>query len=236
MEKRTRFSLTLLFIFVVFFASFSAVSAQKIARHGDDLLISHPVRTEGEPSAGISCSITVANPAQSVIVPYTSMINNATTQRHEYLLDGDLTENNIGNYCYELTCTDGSLDETKAFCFEITYTGKESPGTGFIVLFSILFIVVSAGIVYIIFYSIGRVVKFEMDILDVAYNLGFFFGLLALFVVFNSYWADPAIYGILRTVMTVTGTTNVFLPLVFFTISMIWGKVGDMNKLRGGRS
>jgi len=100
------------------------VSSQ-VYKQGGDVLISHPVRIDGAPSASIICNITVEDPDTTIIIFYQPTINNATSQRHEYLLKGGNTSDIIGEYCYELTCVGNGQNATESFCFEATPDGSK---------------------------------------------------------------------------------------------------------------
>ena len=101
------------------------LATSQVYQQGEDVLISKAVRLDGSPSASINCNITIEDPDSNIIIFFEPMVNNATSQRHEYLLDGGNTTNITGEYCYELTCLGTSQNDTESFCFEATPDGSK---------------------------------------------------------------------------------------------------------------
>jgi len=100
----------------------------KIYQLNENMEISHAVRLDGSPSSAVWCNLTMDDPDEIMILSFVPMVNNASTQRHEYSVPNI---NKTGEYCYELTCTDGTNNETEDFCGTVTPNGEEaSTGSG----------------------------------------------------------------------------------------------------------
>lgn len=112
-----------LFLFV-FLLSIVSVMAETY-EEGENILISHAVRLNEAPSSSINCNITIEDQDGFVILAFKDMVNNATSQRHEYMFGGGNTTDNIGDYCYDLTCVGGGYNQTENFCFEVTPDGTK---------------------------------------------------------------------------------------------------------------
>lgn len=126
-------------LFILILLALPLVASQ-VYRQGEDVLISRAVRIDGAPSTSISCNITVEDPDTEIIIYYEPMVNNATTQRHEYLLAGSNTSAITGEYCYELTCRGDGENATESFCFEATPDGSKPDTSQGIIYIGIIII------------------------------------------------------------------------------------------------
>lgn len=212
-------SLFYLFLFIV---SLSLVSATNTYQIDNNLSINHPVRVNGYPVATALCNITVINPIGNVIVDFQQMTGGTAT--HNYTVTQDLNDK-VGLYDYFITCSSNGLNQTDSFQYEITYTGKENPGTGFIVVYSLIFVTMFAFIVYFFLHGIAKGGKFEFDVKDLSFSWGFMFALLAMYLVFNIYWADATIGSILVWLIGIVTITNGLVPLVLFIVSIMFGSI-----------
>jgi len=212
-KKRT----TLLLIFALLLLPVVVANTYQINTTID---IRHPIRVDGSPAPNAICNITVLNPINNIIVDYREMENKSSS--HNYSVNYSLIDQ-VGTYVYYITCIDLDGNETESFEFDVTFTGKEEPSGIFKVVLTIFFIFLLAILTYLVMYTFGKLTKFEVDIINVAYNWGFLFALLGFYIVFNTYWADAAIAGFITLIITITGITNGFLPILFFFISVIFG-------------
>lgn len=184
--------------------------------------IEHPVRYNGAPIDSASCNITVLNPTPEVIVDYSPMTPSLST--YNYTINENYT-GDVGVYNYYITCLDTLGNQTYSDQFEVTYTGKTSAGTGFIVVFSLIFILLSVFLLYFFLHSIAKGGKLEYDLTDLSVSWGFLFGLLAMYLIFNSYWADVNIGGIILWVISIASITNGFIPIILFIVSLVFGTI-----------
>lgn len=107
---------------MIFFLVLPLVYGETFKQY-EDMKISHEIRIGGATSDSLLCNITLRDPDQITLVLFQLMINNLTTQEHEYTLSGS-SVTKTGEYCYGITCIDGGLNETKSFCNSVTPTGR----------------------------------------------------------------------------------------------------------------
>ena len=223
--------LYLLILVLLFLPLVSSLDTYQVSTN---ISIEHPVRFNGSPAPSAVCNITVLNPTPEIVVDYLQMTSSSST--HNYtVLDTDTVE--VGIYNYYITCVSTQGNATLSDQFEVTYTGKAMAGTGFIVVFSIIFIILSTSLLYFFLHSIAKGGKLEYDLRDLSFSWGFLFGLLAMYLIFNSYWGDLAIGGILLWVIQIATITNGFIPLILFFVSLIFGTIKKraMPDIFGGK-
>ncbi len=127
----------------------------EVFKEGEDILLSVAVRLDGAPSISINCNVTVEDPSSKIIIFFQQTINNATTQRHEFLLDGSNTSSNLGEYCYEYSCsnTNNNVNKTVEFCLDVTPNGAVlSTAESVLYIFLAIFNAVAA--VLFLFYGV----------------------------------------------------------------------------------
>lgn len=100
--------------------------------------IRHSVRVNGVPTSTALCNITVLDPTNIVIVSFKAMSYDSSTQTYNYTLPGSNTSK-IGDYCYDITCSDPTSHEnaTDHFCAPATPAGMDL-GIGQSIIYFIL--------------------------------------------------------------------------------------------------
>lgn len=210
--------------------------ASQIYQQGEDVLISRAVRINGAPSASIVCNITVEDPDSTVIINYQPTINNATTQRHEYLLGGGNTSIIIGEYCYEMTCFGNGENETESYCFEATPDGSKpdtSQGIIYIGVITISFIAFMVSLLWCFNEHERKYLKL---------GLGLFSYILLnwlLFVLWQlsyNYLMMAGLASILRIFwwVTIVGMLPVFILVFLLTLAEIKNDKFTQNLLKRG--
>lgn len=111
-----------LFFFFFLVLLLSPVALAATHKQAQEVLISHAVRLNDYPSPTIKCNITIEDPDNNIIVFFKPMVNNATIERHQYLLAGGNTTT-CGEYCYDVTCQGSGINSTNSFCFDVTPSG-----------------------------------------------------------------------------------------------------------------
>ncbi len=114
-----------IFITLVLLALPIAIADEETIRQGDDVRIEQTVTLGGAPSSSITCNITVRDPTNIVIVPSSIMVNNGITQQQEFIIFGPVNSTVLGTYTYPIFCTDGILNDTGEFTYEVNPSGKK---------------------------------------------------------------------------------------------------------------
>jgi len=206
----------LILSFVLFFIiGISLASVSSTYELNQDMFISKSVRLNGYPSAGLECNITILDPDETVLASFDAMVNNATTQKHEYTLTG---VNMTGFYCYDITCSGGGLNATSSYCDEVTPNG-EAPTTAS----GIFYIGIFAVLLLFFVLTIWGITKFDNII--ARFSLFQFGYLLLIAIVFISYMmandfltSAPMIVSMFKILFWVV--TIAFFPYVLGM--MIW--------------
>ena len=110
-----------------------------------------------------------------------------------------------------------------AYDFFITGNGKDNPSGAVVVLFIGLFIFILVFMTYLVIYSLGHVIKLDFDIMDLAWNYGIFFALVAMLMFQNFYLGNPEIQDFLRLFVNIGIFTSVFLPTIYFILTLTVG-------------
>jgi len=110
-----------------------------------------------------------------------------------------------------------------AYDFNVTGNGKDNPPGAVVVLFIGLFIFILLFMTYLIIYSLGHVVKLDFDILDLAWNYGIFFAMVALLMFQNFYLGNPDIENFLKLFVNIGIFTSIVLPTIYFILTLTIG-------------
>jgi hypothetical protein len=126
----------------------------------------------------------------------------------------------VGIYCYGVRCSNGFGGHTTG-CWEVTYDGKDLPGTNLIIVYSIMFMFIICLGIYFFIKSLERVLDLEMDIKDLTIIISSYIFLWFFYFFVNEYLANPVMLDMLEIAMDVGAITHVFLPIVGFMVSYI---------------
>lgn len=153
------------------------VSAQTFPQN-EDVLVSHPIRINGFPSASISANISANNPLGNFIVTSKVMTYNTTTLEHQYLIaGGNITY--VGFYPYCITATGGGYNNTECFEFQVTPSGFDRLNSGEgMILFGSLVIIFSLSLVSLFIYTRSESTPVKVTFMTIA---GLFFLITVLF-------------------------------------------------------
>lgn len=135
-----------------------------------------------------------------------------------YLLDGNYTQT-LGNYNVNGLGDEGGINKVWAYTFEITSNGRNSPDGIIVVVFSIIFIFLIFYLIFFLFYGLGHIKEWDLDIKDLAYNLGGYFALFAVFMLEKIYLGNQEIEEFLILFITIGAFTNFLLPIIGFVVS-----------------
>lgn len=181
-------------------------------------------------SGTATCNITVFDPENSVVIN-----NQLMTNKVAYFNYSISNRTILGEYRADIVCFDAGFKGANSFFFEVTGNGKSNPGTGIIILFIVLFVVIGISLIYLAIHSVGHFLTLDTDIIDVAFNMAGYIGLLAAYVMHDFYVGNPKIEEILVWVLGITGFTNVLVPLIAFFVSIIWQSMKRKKPWLGGQ-
>lgn len=194
------------------------VSAQLYFKQSTDFDLKRPCFKDGAYCSGLAtCLITITDPDGNLVIDNQQMTNQISY--HNISILGNYTSK-LGEYPCVMTCTDVNVSGSDTFFFTITGNGKEPPSGIVIVLFTILFLVIIAFMLFFLLYSVGHIFNLDFDIIDLAYNWGAYFALLALFLLEGYYLGNPDIHSWMLWLIYVGGVTNFFIPLIALFLSV----------------
>ncbi len=167
------------------------------------------------------CNITIQYPNQS------SLISNQDMTRTAVYYNYTIQENTIsslGEYPAQVQCMGVNSGYT-SFDFLVTYNGKELPSDFIKVLFILLFIALISTLLYTILLLLIHFVKWDADLIDVAYFVGIYFAIFCLKYFNMEYMGSYIIDTFSDLLIEVGAFTHVVLPLIAFIISYIKRKM-----------
>lgn len=112
------------------------------------------------------------------------------------------------------------LETVWNYYFTITPTGNIMAKNGVVIFFSILFLVILLSSILIIVYSLGHLIKMDFDIVDLSWNYGIYFVLVATYMLHNNYLGDTSISNLLDWFIYIGAVTNLFLPTIYFILTL----------------
>lgn len=111
------------------------------------------------------------------------------------------------------------------------YVGSSNlePDGVVIVLFILLFLILVGITCYISIYSIGHLINFDFDIIDLAFNWGLYFVIATAYFLETVYLGNSGIEKYLLWFLAVGGIFLILIPLIAFIISLFYGKLGKQQ-------
>jgi hypothetical protein len=170
-------------------------------------------------SSTTNCSITIYEPNMSVMINNDNMTWNENY--YNYSLDATQTEI-IGKYSAVILCK-GSTSGYSTFNFEITGNGKPDADGSIKVLFIIATLILLGLSTFIIMYDLGHFFALDFDIIDVAFNWGIYFAVVALYGLEVFYLGNSQLETYLMWFIKIGGFVIVFMPLMAMVLSMTVG-------------
>ena len=114
---------TLILVLFYMFLLVPLISAE-VFTADEDMNIIYAVRTNDAVTSTALCNITIKDPDKNILVNFEQMVYSSTSQTYSYTLPGTNTSE-LGEYCYDITCVDGVLNNTESFCDTVNPIGKE---------------------------------------------------------------------------------------------------------------
>ena len=136
------------------------------------------------------------------------------------------------SYCYEGGNYDTGQVATGCLDLTVTGNGKEKAGSGVIILFSIIFLVLLVAFGFLVLYSIPHVVSLDFDLKDMLISWSWFFVTLGVYALEVEYLGNLMIEDIMGMMLDITMWTNVIFAGVAFFLSMIIGQLSGKNTRR----
>lgn len=160
----------------------------------------------------------VLYPNSTKAISMTSMIKDGTEYSYDFC-----STSVLGSYIVNgFADLDGKIT-VFAYDFDITGNGKVAPSGAVITTFVVLFLFVLLFMIYLIIYSLGHVVNLDFDIIDLAWNYGIFFVVVAMLMFQNFYLGNPEVESFLTLVVKIGAVTTLFLPTVYFILTLTIG-------------
>lgn len=155
------------------------------------------------------------------------LINTETTttknnNHYNYTLNSSLNDK-IGVLEIVYHCNVNGIDSNSGYTIEITGNGKSEPDGIIVVLFIIAFLILVGLSCYLALYTIGHLINADFDIIDLSFDLGLFFMILALYFLENYYLGNPAIETYLLWFISAGGIMLVLVPFIAFILSLVKG-------------
>lgn len=150
-----------------------------------------------------------------------------TTPSHTYDYSFDLNGTNFteGDYYYNVYCNSSRLGGFSTIPLEVTLNGRERPGDIVIFFFSAIFLALMVLFLYTLITSIGHLFSLDLDVIDLAKNIGIYFGILGLYELSVFYLGNPNIDRFLLILLRIGGFTHLIIPLISFVLSITIGSL-----------
>lgn len=166
------------------------------------------------------CNITVTYPDNTIFINNELMTNQFSY--FNYTLSNDTAIYLAREYQCSIICCKDDLCGSQSSCsFILTGNGKQSPGTGIIVLFILFFIFILFGLTYTLIHMIGHVFTLDYDLLDTAFSIGIYFSILGLDLLQRIYLGSPELRDWFTLFINVGLYTHLIIPLIslFFVLT-----------------
>lgn len=167
-----------------------------------------------------SCTITITYPNGTAMVKNDGVVVDGSYISYPLTAIQTMTLGVFGGNIY---CTDGTEYGGGTFEYSITTTGRVSGGGSVTIFFTIIFLIMCIGMVYLVITSIGHAISLDFDLVDLSWNYGIFFAILGLFYLQESYLGDPLMGNILGWGVDIGILTQMVLPTIYFIMTLTIG-------------
>lgn len=127
----------------------------------------------------------------------------------------------LGTYTYAYCDSDGNCGYSNDF--EITGNGKKNASGGVIVLFVVIFLFLVGITAWLSIYTFGHLMTLDFDLLDLAFDWGLYFVIIALYILEQFYLGNTLIETYLIWFMMAGGFMLVIVPVIALVLSMTFG-------------
>lgn len=221
LENRVGYSILIVCFIALLFLS--EASAEEIYEYNSTLQLKQPCYFNGDFCDNTaSCNITVIDPDGETFVTNENMQNQIYENNYTVLYNHS---QKLGEYRYNIICAQGTSSNYGSFNYKITGNGREGPEGITIVVFSILFIIIMASLIYLIVLTIGHLIALDFDPIDLAWNFGAFFAFLSILMLEKFYVGNLDIEHFFNLILWLVGFTHIFLPALALVLSMTIGQL-----------
>lgn len=131
--------------------------------------------------------------------------------------------NDLGQYIVT-TCTDvDGVITCVSYDFTVTVNGSSSAPGSVVVLFSILFLLSIVLVGFMTLYTIGHLLSLDFDIVDLSFDWGIYFGIIALYYLESFYLGNTAMNSWLILLIEIGSVVLILVPIVAFILSVTIG-------------
>jgi len=169
--------------------------------------------------SGISCKFYVAD-SQGNLIVYSDPIYTSEGYFNINVHGNNFSK--LGYYPFGVNCNSSSLGGIFVGYLQVTSNGFPT-NSNLAIFFSLLFLILLGSMSYMIITSIGHAVSLDFDIKDLAINYGIFFAVVGYYYLQNIYFMDIFVSGFMEWVIYIGVLTNLFLPTIYFIITLTIG-------------
>lgn len=138
-------------------------------------------------------------------------------------------------YSYQIRCqATGNLGGYELGNYEITDNGRIPPGDNNIIFMSIIFIIIIVSLLFFLIYDFGHMVALDFDIMDLAYNYCFYFGIFAYYQIEQIYLGNIEIEYWLTFIIDAGGLIFIIIPTVAFILTLTLGSLANKDVTKVG--
>lgn len=122
---------------------------------------------------------------------------------------------------YNVRGISDGCENTFSTYFEITTNGKSTPSGIVIIFFNLIFIIIIAGMLSLLLYTVFTFILFDFNAKDLIINVSSYFSLFAFYILGLEYLGNKFINDILLFLIEIGAVTTVILPITAFIVCFI---------------
>ena len=128
----------------------------------------------------------------------------------------------VGEHRATVICS-SVADGFTLFNFQITHRGEQPPNDTTKTIFSILFLIIFAWLIFTTFNTLTHFLKLDLDVKDLSYSLIGYFILIGFYILSLDYYGNKLALSMLLIFIKTGALTHALIPLLAFTLSMTIG-------------
>ena len=128
----------------------------------------------------------------------------------------------VGRYSYIIQCNSTNFGGFDNVPLSVTSNGKEIPSGNLIIFFTILFLILIAGLLTLLIYDLTRFSTLDFDVRDIVFNLSAYFVLFGTYMLEKEYLANANIERFLSMLVIAGIYPFVYLSIIMFTVCFIF--------------
>lgn len=216
MKKGLLTIIIVIFYILIFFLI--NVNAENIYKSNTNIELTIPCSLEGLNNCNASeYNLTIIDPLGTIF------LNNDPATKNPSYLSHLITINNnsiIGKYEIYIVNDEGYTATTFYYS---TPNGKELIGDNFLIFYYAIFLILVLSIIYIIIINIAKLATFSTTILDIAFSMGLYFGILSFYWIGQTYIPETNFTNLIENLFVSIGMAFILiiLPLISLVITII---------------